>query len=74
MTLVVYNALSRQKEPFVPREPGRIFMYVCGPTVYDHAHIGHAKMYVSMDVIVRHLRHSGYALRYVQNKIGRAHV
>lgn len=67
MTLVVYNALSRQKEPFVPREPGRIFMYVCGPTVYDHAHIGHAKMYVSMDVIVRHLRHSGYALRYVQN-------
>lgn len=67
MTLVVYNALSRQKEPFVPREPGRIFMYVCGPTVYDHAHIGHAKMYVSMDVIVRHLRHCGYALRYVQN-------
>ena len=67
MTLVVYNALSRQKEPFVPREPGRIYMYVCGPTVYDHAHIGHAKMYVSMDVIVRHLRHSGYALRYVQN-------
>ena len=67
MTLVVYNALSRQKEPFVPREPGRIYMYVCGPTVYDHAHIGHAKMYVSMDVIVRHLRNSGYALRYVQN-------
>lgn len=67
MTLTVYNVLSRQKEPFKPINDGRVHMYVCGPTVYDHSHIGHAKLYISMDVIVRYLRHTGYTVRYVQN-------
>jgi len=67
MSLIVYNYLTRQKEPFEPIEPGRVYMYVCGPTVYDHAHIGHAKLYVAMDVAVRYLRFLGYKVRYVQN-------
>lgn len=50
MTLQVYNTLTRRKVTFVPLQDGRVTMYVCGPTVYDHAHIGHAKLYVSMDV------------------------
>ena len=67
MTLQVYNYLSRQKEEFVPLHEGQVTMYVCGPTVYDHAHIGHAKVYVSFDVAVRYLRYLGYRVRYVQN-------
>ncbi len=67
MELHVYNYLTRQKEPFVPLDKKRVGMYVCGPTVYDHAHLGHAKTYVAMDVIVRYLRHLGYQVRYVQN-------
>lgn len=67
MALQVYNYLSRQKEVFTPLERGRVHMYVCGPTVYDHAHLGHAKLYVAMDVIVRYLRFLGYKVRYVQN-------
>ena len=65
--LRVHNTLSRQKENFVPLHPGFVGIYVCGPTVYDHAHIGHAKGYVSIDVIVRYLRYLGYKVRYVQN-------
>ena len=67
MALQVYNTLTRQKELFTPIEPGRVRMYVCGPTVYDHAHIGHAKLYVSMDIIVRYLRYTGLDVLYVQN-------
>ncbi|MGH2522022.1 MAG: cysteine--tRNA ligase [Anaerolineales bacterium] len=67
MTLVIYNTLTRKKEEFVPLVEGRVHLYVCGPTVYDHAHIGHAKTYVAFDVIVRYLRHLGYRVRYVQN-------
>jgi len=67
MSLVVYNTLSRMKEPFVPLEPGRVGMYVCGPTVYGHSHLGHAKSYVSFDVIVRYLRFLGLHVTYVQN-------
>ena len=67
MTLRVYNYLTRQKEEFVPLRKGQVMMYVCGPTVYDHAHIGHAKVYVSFDVVVRYLRYLGYKVRYVQN-------
>ncbi len=67
MSLRVYNYLTRKKELFRPLERGRVNMYVCGPTVYDHAHIGHAKLYVAMDVVVRYLRHQGYKVRYVQN-------
>jgi len=67
MALHVYNTLTRRKEEFVSLHPGFVGIYVCGPTVYDHAHIGHAKGYVSFDVIVRYLRYLGYKVRYVQN-------
>jgi cysteinyl-tRNA synthetase len=67
MSIQVYNVLSRQKEEFKPLNPDLVTMYVCGPTVYDYSHIGHAKTYVSFDVIVRYLRFSGYRVRYVQN-------
>ncbi len=67
MSLVIYNVLKREKEPFRPVVEGHVFMYVCGPTVYDHAHLGHAKTYVAFDVVVRWLRYSGYKVRYVQN-------
>src|SRR5512147_703768 len=67
MALVVFNRLTRQKEEFKPLVEGQVRMYVCGPTVYDHAHLGHAKTYVSFDMIVRYLRFRGYKVRYVQN-------
>lgn len=54
-------------EEFLPLEEGRVGIYVCGPTVYGHAHLGHAKSYVSFDVLVRYLRYLGYAVTYVQN-------
>lgn len=67
MSLKIYNVLSRQKEEFVPLQEGHVNIYVCGPTVYDHSHIGHAKTYVGFDVIVRYLRYAGYKVLYVQN-------
>ena len=67
MSLQVYNMLTRRKVLFIPLQEGQVNMYVCGPTVYDHAHIGHAKLYVSMDVIVSYLRFKGLRVRYVQN-------
>lgn len=67
MTLKIYNVLTRKKEEFVPLTPGKVNMYVCGPTVYDHSHIGHGKTYVGFDVVVRYLRYSGYDVLYVQN-------
>jgi len=67
MALKVYNSLTRRKEEFVPEVKGFVRMYVCGPTVYAHSHLGHAKSYVSFDVIVRYLRYLGYKVRYVQN-------
>ena len=65
--LHVYNTLTRRRERFEPLRPPHVGMYVCGPTVYGDAHIGHAKSYVSFDVIVRYLRYLGYEVRYVQN-------
>ena len=65
--LKVYNSLTRQKEEFKPRREGFVGIYVCGPTVYGHSHIGHAKSYVSFDAIVRYLRFLDYRVRYVQN-------
>lgn len=67
MSLRIYNSLTRRKEEFVPLHPGRVHMYVCGPTVYDYPHIGHAKSYVCFDVVVRYLRFLGNKVRYVQN-------
>jgi cysteinyl-tRNA synthetase len=67
MGLKVYNYLKRSKELFKPIDKGYVGMYACGPTVYDHSHLGHAKLYVAMDVIVRYLRFSGHEVRYVQN-------
>ncbi|MGE4286178.1 MAG: cysteine--tRNA ligase [Phycisphaerae bacterium] len=67
MALKFYNSLTRQKEEFVPVVPGRASMYVCGPTVYGHAHLGHAKSYVSFDIVARYLKYLGYQLTYVQN-------
>ena len=67
MSLRIYNVLTRQKEAFVPLTEGKVNIYVCGPTVYDNSHIGHAKTYVSFDVIIRYLRYRGYDVLYVQN-------
>ncbi len=67
MTLRVYNYLSRKEEEFTPLTPGFVGMYVCGPTVYGDAHIGHAKVYITFDVVHRYLKYLGYKVRYVQN-------
>ncbi len=67
MTLYLYNTAHRHKEEFVPMVPGKVGMYVCGPTVYDFAHIGNARPVVVFDVLARLLRHLGYDLTYVRN-------
>lgn len=67
MALSVYNTLTRRKETFVPIRTGRVGIYVCGPTVYGHSHLGHAKSYISFDIVVRYLRFLGYDTLYVQN-------
>lgn len=65
--LQIYDSLSRTKRPFEPVRAGQVSMYVCGMTVYDYCHLGHARMLVSFDVIQRWLRASGYSVRYVRN-------
>jgi len=67
MTLRVYNTLTKKKEDFQPREEGKVGIYVCGPTVYDSAHLGHARAAVVFDVIVRYLRYRGLKVTYVRN-------
>ncbi|MFT7110543.1 MAG: cysteinyl-tRNA synthetase [Psychrobacter glaciei] len=67
MALNVYNTLTRQKEEFKPLQAGKVGMYVCGMTVYDFCHMGHARVMVSFDVIVRYLRHIGYDVNYIRN-------
>jgi len=67
MGLQLYNSLTRRKEEFKPLEKGKVGIYVCGPTVYGHAHLGHAKSYVSFDVLVRYLCYLDYSVTYVQN-------
>ncbi len=67
MTIRVYNTLSRSKEVFDPMTPGQVRMYVCGPTVYDSCHIGHARSIVVFDVIYRYLMLRGYTVTYVRN-------
>jgi cysteinyl-tRNA synthetase len=65
--LQIYNTLTRRKEAFRPIEPGKVRLYVCGMTVYDYCHLGHARFLVAFDVVVRHLRRSGYDVTYVRN-------
>ncbi|MEN6618740.1 MAG: cysteine--tRNA ligase [Rikenellaceae bacterium] len=64
---ILYNTLSRKKEVFVPLTPGVVGLYVCGPTVYGDAHLGHARPGITYDVLVRLFRHLGYKVRYVRN-------
>ena len=63
----IHNTLTQQKEEFKPIEPGKVRMYVCGMTVYDYCHLGHARVLVAFDVITRYLRHRGYDVHYVRN-------
>ncbi len=65
--LTIYNSLTRRKEKFQPIDPGKVRMYVCGITVYDYCHIGHARMILVFDMIVRYLRFRGYEVNYVRN-------
>jgi cysteinyl-tRNA synthetase len=65
--LKIYNSLSRQKEIFKPINPGKVGMYVCGPTVYGEPHLGHARSAIAFDVIFRYLQFIGYKVRYVRN-------
>ena len=65
--LIIYNTLTRQKELFRPLNPGHVGMYVCGPTVYGDAHLGHARPAITFDLLFRYLKHIGYKVRYVRN-------
>ena len=65
--LVLYNTLTRKQETFVPRVLGQVSFYVCGVTVYDFSHLGHARAYVAFDCIRRYLQHVGYSVRFIQN-------
>jgi cysteinyl-tRNA synthetase len=65
--LQIHNSLSGRKQVFEPIEPGKIGLYVCGVTVYDYCHVGHARCYVAFDIVQRWLRHRGFAVNYVRN-------
>lgn len=65
--LQIYNTLTRKKEPFTPLVENKVGLYVCGITVYDLCHMGHARTYLSFDIMVRYLRHAGYDVNYVRN-------
>ena len=63
----VYNTLTKQKEEFVPLVPGKVSMYVCGPTVYNLIHIGNARPMIVFDTVRRYMEHKGYEVNYVSN-------
>lgn len=65
--LQIYNSLTHKKEEFKPLTPGKVSLYVCGVTIYDYCHIGHARTYVAFDVVVRYLRFRGYDVTFVRN-------
>lgn len=67
MALVFYNDLTRKKEPFIPLHKGKVTFYSCGPTVYDHFHIGNARPFIVFDVLRRYLQFRGYEVTFVQN-------
>lgn len=65
--ITIYNSLTKQKEVFTPIEPGKIGLYVCGMTVYDYCHLGHARVMVVFDMVVRYLRSIGFSVTYIRN-------
>lgn len=67
MSMKIYNTLTRKKEDFVPLEPGKVKMYVCGPTVYNLIHIGNARPMIVFDTVRRYMEHKGFAVNYVSN-------
>ncbi|MCZ2259224.1 cysteine--tRNA ligase [Sporosarcina sp. G11-34] len=67
MSIQIYNTLTRQKEPFIPMEEGKVKMYVCGPTVYNYIHIGNARPVIVFDTVRRYLEYRGYDVKYVSN-------
>ena len=67
MALQIYNSMTKQKQPFVPLHENAVKMYVCGVTVYDHCHVGHARSYLVFDAVVRYLMAKGYTVTYVRN-------
>ena len=67
MSLTIYNSLTKRNEPFVPLVPGQVRMYVCGMTVYDYCHLGHARAMMAFDVVQRWFKANGYAVTYVRN-------
>ncbi|NQD51503.1 class I tRNA ligase family protein, partial [Bacillus altitudinis] len=67
MTINIYNTLTRKKEEFVPLEPGKVKMYVCGPTVYNYIHIGNARPAIVYDTVRKYLEYSGYDVNFVSN-------
>jgi cysteinyl-tRNA synthetase len=72
--LKIYNTLTRKTEVFEPLHPGLVGMYVCGPTVYNNAHLGNARTFISFDIIFRYLMHLGYKVRYVRNITDAGHL
>jgi len=73
-SIKIYNSLSGNKEVFIPLEEGNIGMYVCGPTVYSHVHLGNCRTFISFDLIFRYLKHLGYKIRYVRNITDAGHL
>lgn len=71
--LYIYNSYTRQKEKFEPLTPGHVGLYVCGPTVSGESHLGHARPYITFDVVCRYLQHLGYKVRYVRNLTDAGH-
>ncbi|MEE8207060.1 MAG: class I tRNA ligase family protein, partial [Nitrospinaceae bacterium] len=67
MSLRLYNTLTGQKEEFTPLTPGKVGMYVCGVTVYDYCHVGHARAAIVFDTVYRYLQHLGYEVNYIRN-------
>jgi cysteinyl-tRNA synthetase len=74
LALRIYNTLTRKTELFEPLHPGLVGMYVCGPTVYNNAHLGNARTFISFDIIFRYLMHLGYNVRYVRNITDAGHL
>ncbi len=72
--LKLYNTLTKSKQDFIPINPGKVGIYICGPTVYDHCHLGHARGYIMMDILRRFLEYSGYEVRHIMNYTDVGHL